>query len=227
MRKNSETNFSKYVSQWDLWLTFCFGIQTHTWVVGKTVYTYWGRMPLWWLYQKHFFLPKHQEQLLIEMGIPCNNLIPSYFESNFSPWIDPAVPSPCSLLLIYMMDLFHIATVQMVQPWLHDARFGSVEDSEGLCTLSKQPSTVSGWHYVLAWLQELRQPQIWSKVLFELFPHGLLCWQGHQGHAQVVEEGWWAISGPQGAGYSGCTTGTTCLQAPLNTSVFAHWNCSC
>lgn len=58
----------------------------------------------------------------LETGIACNILLPSYFEGNFIPWFDPANPSPM-LIALNLNDLFIcITTVQMLQPWLYDAK---------------------------------------------------------------------------------------------------------
>ena len=52
-----------------------------------------------------FFLPQRHEQLLTETSIACNNLLPSYFEGNFIPWVDPAIPSPM-LIALNLNDVF-------------------------------------------------------------------------------------------------------------------------
>lgn len=107
---------------------------------------------------------------------------------------------------------------------------GILEDSEGLCThlLPSLPPYQEAWSG-LTWLRDIRQPQIWSKVLFELFPHGLLCWPWHGGHHRWGRRGGGDVGGPQDDGYLGCTQGTTCLWAPWNTdiSLFTRWICSC
>lgn len=60
-------------------------------------------MPLWSLYQKHFFfLPERHEHLLIETSVSWNHLLLSYFEGHFIPWFDPAVPK--SMLITLHLD---------------------------------------------------------------------------------------------------------------------------
>lgn len=164
-------------------------------VVCNEVYTCWGKMPPWSLYQKHFFLPERHEHLLIETNIPWNHLLLSYFEGHFIPWFDPAVPN--SMLITLHLDDASI--------YLHcrraDLEFGfpkfgsSLEYSEDLFTL-------------------LLPTVLRSKGLMEWFPHGLLCWS----HVLVGLEGWVSSQWAPGCWEFGSFPRAVYLQAPLNLS---------
>lgn len=172
-----------------------------------------------------FFLPMCHEQLLTEKGIAWNHLLPSYLEGNFIPWFDLAVPSP--MLITLNLD----GVVSYLYCCCADPTALGL-CCQGLATLktqrfsapffSQQSSTIPRGDY---------GSESWDSPtpdLFELFPHWLLCWQVHGGHAQVGQELRVSRQGSPRCWVFGIHPGDKVSAGTItHISLFACWICSC
>lgn len=173
-----------------------------------------------------FFLPKCHEQLLTEKGIAWNHLLPSYLEGNFIPWFDLAVLSPMLITLnsdgVVIYLYCSCADPTACTNSLCCQSLAILKTRRVSAAFSQQSSTIPRGDY---------GSESWDSPtsdLFELFPHGLLCWQVHGGRAQVGQEGWVSHQGsprcwelllhPRDKVSAGTIT---------HISLFACWVCSC
>lgn len=173
-----------------------------------------------------FFSQSRAHELLTETGIAWDYLLPSCFEGNSIPWFDPAVPSPvliapnlndiliCSYCFCAALALWYL---------------GGLEGSEGLCThlLPSPPAYQEVWSGLTS-LRDMRQPRIRSKVLFELFPHGLSCWPWHGGRHSRGTRGGGDVGGPQdGRAFGQHPRSNVSAGTVEHIGLFARWICSC
>lgn len=175
-------------------------------------------MPLWWLCQKHFFLPKCHEQLLTEKGIAWNHLLPSYLEGNFIPWFDLAVLSP--MLIALNLDG---VVIYLYSSCADPTALGLC--CQGLATvktrgsLHPSPSSLPQYPEEIMALRAGTAPHL---ICLSYFPMDCCVGRSMEAVPRWGRRAGWAIRDLQDAGNYYCTPGTRCLQAPLHISASLH-----